>query len=359
MGAVAVPVGARATFRQQRNGWRRSKPMRRILLVPFCALALVAAAFAQKTTDAAAEARSAAAAAWSAQKWQAASANYRKVVEHDPKDGQAWHRLGYALHAQGRLDEALQAHERTLAFPAFAPTGAYNAACVYALKGDKDKAFEWLEKSVQRGMNNPQQFAGDRDLDSLRDDPRYAAVIAKVKENASKEQLQVFAQTTERKRNRLVWFANNRSPGQLSVEYGAVPWQAKFAAMVDDESTLGRKWRLGADFWTSLDTSLPMTVGGTEIAPGYYYLTLERREGGAFVLALHDAAKVKQRKLDAFVAHLLKGGIEVPMQHEAGADVAERLSIEFVLDEGQDRGHLRIAFGPHRLAAKAKVELGQ
>lgn len=333
--------------------------MRRNLLVSFCALALGSVAFAQETTEAAAEVRAAANAAWSAQKWQAASASYQKVVEHNPKDGQAWHRLGYALHAQGRLDEALEAHERTLAFPAFAPTGAYNTACVYALKGDKDKAFAWLEKSIGFGMNDARQFAGDSDLDSLRKDPRYAAVMAKVKESASKPRLQVFVQTTERKRNRLVWFGNNSSPGQLSVEYGAVPWQDKFANMADDEGMLGRKWRLGADFWTSLDTSLPLTVGGTEIAPGYYYLTLERRKDDAFVLALHDAQKVKKLKLDAFVAHQLKGGIEVPMKHEGGAKVAERLSIEFVLDEGQDRGHLRIAFGPHRLAAAASIDLGR
>ncbi|MCK5944261.1 MAG: tetratricopeptide repeat protein [Planctomycetes bacterium] len=328
--------------------------MRRILLVTLAALAVVASSPAQATPR---KARAAADAAWDSRQWQAASASYRKVVEHDPKDGEAWHRLGYALHAQGKLDEALAAHLRAADFPQFAPTGYYNVACVHALRGDTEKAFQFLQRSVAAGMSNPQQFAGDADLDSLRDDPRFAKIVAAVKQNASKPRLQVFQQTTERKRNRLAWFGNNRSPGQLSIEYGAVPWQDKFAAMAEDEGMLGRKWRLGADFWTSLDTSVPLTIGGVAVAPGYYYLTLERRASG-FVLGLHDAAQVRAKKLDAFVAHLLKGGIEVPMQHAAADEVAERLAIEVALTNGKDRGELRIAFGPHRLTAKAAADLG-
>ena len=194
-------------------------------------------------------------------------------------------------------------------------------------------------------MNNAAQFDGDSDLDSLRKDPRFAKIMQKVKDSASRPRLQVFAQTTERKRNRVLWFGNNQSPGQLAIEYGAVPWQDKFEEMVGSKETEGRKWRLGADFWTSLDTSIPMTVGGV------------KREG-AFLLALHDAAKVRKLKLDGFVAHLLQGGIEIPMQHKGDADVTKNLHIEVELTDGQDKGEWRIAFGPHQLTAKVKVDLG-
>lgn len=294
--------------------------------------------------------------AWNKQKWEAASAAYEIVVREQPKNGQAWHRLGYSLHAIGDLDAALKAHQKALEFPPFAPTGAYNTACVHALRGDKDKAFEWLAKSVKLGMTNKQQFDGDTDLDSLRDDERYAKIIEMVKAAAKKPRLQVFAQTTERKRNRIAWFGQGGSPGQLSIEYGAVPWQKKFAKMVGSEASMNRKWRLGADFWTSLDTSVAMNVGGVDVPAGYYYLTLEQREEG-FVLALHDAAAVKKQKLDGFVAHRLKGGIEVPMQHKDDAAAADKLHIEVALTEGQDEGQFRIAFGPHLLSAKTKIDL--
>src|SRR5690606_13324872 len=185
----------------------------------------------------------------------------------------------------------------------------------------------------------------------------FAKLMEKIKQGASQPQLQVFAQTTERKRNRTLWFGANSSPGQMAIEYGAVPWQDKFEKVIGSKAAVGKKWRLGCDFWTSLDTSIEMTVGGVKVAPGYYYLTLEQR-GEAFVLALHDAAEVRKLKLDGFVANLLQGGIEIPMQHQGDVDVTDALNIEIVLTKGQDQGEWRIAFGPHLLTAKVKVDLG-
>lgn len=331
--------------------------MTRLLLASSVSLLLLCSAVTAQEGERKPNPVRAANAAWDSQNWQAASAAYRVVVKEQPKNGQAWHRLGYSLHALGELDAAMKAHAQTLAFPQFAPTGAYNTACVHALRGNKDEAFKWLAKSVKLGMNNVQQFAGDADLDSLRGDERYAKIIEMVQASASKPRLQVFAQTTERKRNRIAWFGQNSSPGQLSIEYGAVPWQKKFAKMVGSEASMNRKWRLGADFWTSLDTSVAMQVAGVDVPAGYYYLTLEQREAG-FVLALHDAAAVKKQKLDGFVAHRLKGGIEIPMQHQDDAESAAKLHIEVALTEGQDEGQWRIAFGPHLLTAKTKIDLG-
>jgi len=331
--------------------------MTRLLLASSVSILLLCSAATAQEGEQKPNPSKAANAAWNSQNWQAASAAYKLVVEKQPKNGQAWHRLGYSLHALGELDAAMKAHAQTLTFPQFAPTGAYNTACVHALRGNKEEAFQWLAKSVKLGMNNAQQFEGDSDLDSLRDDERYAKIIEMVKASASKPRLQVFAQTTERKRNRIAWFGRNGSPGQLSIEYGAVPWQKKFAKMVGSESSMNRKWRLGADFWTSLDTSVAMKAAGVKVPAGYYYLTLEQREAG-FVLALHDAAAVKKQKLDGFVAHRLKGGIEIPMQHKDDAEVAANLHIEVALTEGQDQGQWRIAFGPHLLTAKTKIDLG-
>jgi tetratricopeptide (TPR) repeat protein len=52
----------------------------------------------------------------------------------------------------------------------------YNLACMEALSGDKDAAFEHLAQAVSNA-----RFRGfaetDTDLDSLRDDPRFTAVV--------------------------------------------------------------------------------------------------------------------------------------------------------------------------------------
>jgi hypothetical protein len=46
--------------------------------------------------------------------------------------------------------------------------------------GDKDHAFEWLDKAAAAGFNSEAQLAGDDDLAALRDDPRYATTKAAV-----------------------------------------------------------------------------------------------------------------------------------------------------------------------------------
>ena len=72
-------------------------------------------------------------------------------------------------------------------FPDVAQTAAYNAACAYALKGDKDKALEWLEKAMGFGFARPEVAEVDSDLASLRGDPRFQALLAKMKQQASAE----------------------------------------------------------------------------------------------------------------------------------------------------------------------------
>lgn len=339
--------------------------MRHLLFVAslsaFACFAAAPAASAQEPTPAVGkQSRSAADAAWQTKDWENAAVNYRKVVDADPKDGEAWHRLGFALHSLGKLDEALAAHEKAAGFPRFAGHGCYNAACVHALKGDKEKAIAWLDKAANAGLDLYDHIQTDTDMDAIRDDPRFAKILAKIEKNAggTAQPLQVYVQTTARKRNRVAWFGRNGSPGQITIEHAALPWQDKYEALVGSEKMMGKKWRLGSDYWTSLDSSLPMTLAGVEVPAGYYFLTLEQRDAKTFVLALHDAAAVKKQRLDAFVADRLKGGIEVPLQHTTAATTAGELGIALSIQAAdQDHGELRIEFGPHVLTAKAEVVL--
>ena len=76
---------------------------------------------------------------------------------------------------------------------------AYNLACGYALKGDTDKGFEWLGKAVDWGWgtgqgtlvgstvqtSNLEMTKTDPDLASLRKDPRWDALIARISPKAA------------------------------------------------------------------------------------------------------------------------------------------------------------------------------
>src|SRR5262249_13164007 len=51
-------------------------------------------------------------------------------------------------------------------------TSAYNAACALARAGHRDLAFQWLEKAYEVGFDLEDYLDEDRDLRSLRSDPR-------------------------------------------------------------------------------------------------------------------------------------------------------------------------------------------
>lgn len=111
------------------------------------------------------------------QDWASASKAYQAIVARDPANRQAWYRLGYALHALGQYEAAIKAYEPLVTYGN--PVVLYNLGCAYARLGDKEKAFEWLNRSIQAGFNQPQQLSADNDLVSLHDDARFKELQAK------------------------------------------------------------------------------------------------------------------------------------------------------------------------------------
>jgi tetratricopeptide (TPR) repeat protein len=53
----------------------------------------------------------------------------------------------------------------------------YNSACAYSLLGDKAKAVEFLEKSIRAGFLDFDHIEKDSDLDNIRDEAGYKAII--------------------------------------------------------------------------------------------------------------------------------------------------------------------------------------
>lgn len=53
----------------------------------------------------------------------------------------------------------------------------YNTACALALNGEREKAFQFLEKSIDAGYRNPTHLKYDVDLNSLHDDSRWEKIV--------------------------------------------------------------------------------------------------------------------------------------------------------------------------------------
>lgn len=111
---------------------------------------------------------------YAAEKWNEAAPAYEALTKTHSNDGRVWYRLGYSLHLMGKYEEAARAFQRSVEI-GNNPLVMYNLACAYARLGEKDKAFEWLNKSLTLGFVAP-QLSTDPDLAGLHSDARFKEV---------------------------------------------------------------------------------------------------------------------------------------------------------------------------------------
>ena len=88
--------------------------------------------------------------------------------------------LGHVSAATGRRDEALKILEQLKQISKQRFVGAYGFALVYAGLGDKDQAFQWLEKSYQDRQGRITRIKVDALFDNLHSDPRFADLVRRV-----------------------------------------------------------------------------------------------------------------------------------------------------------------------------------
>jgi tetratricopeptide (TPR) repeat protein len=101
-----------------------------------------------------------------------------------PDDIQARSELGRMLLMSGDRAGAIQTYEVLVArsdVPARTKsTALYNLACAHALEGHKDAALGRLEEAVAAGFTNASEISADSDLESLRQEPRYRALLERL-----------------------------------------------------------------------------------------------------------------------------------------------------------------------------------
>jgi TolB-like protein/Flp pilus assembly protein TadD len=134
-----------------------------------------------------------------------AQAEYPRVVELNPAAPWAHAGLGFSFLLEGKFDEAVAAAQDDAAEYArlyivalarwsqkripeadaalarltesFADTGAYQIAEVYAYRGDKDRAFEWLERARRQRDRGLSGMRRNPLLANLKGDPQWNAFL--------------------------------------------------------------------------------------------------------------------------------------------------------------------------------------
>lgn len=104
----------------------------------------------------------------------------RRALEANPGDARARY-MGAANFATiGEKDKALEWADLALQSGADEPMVYYNAACTFAVLGEHGRAMELLERAVALGWGDRAWMENDSDLASLRGNPRFQALLARL-----------------------------------------------------------------------------------------------------------------------------------------------------------------------------------
>jgi serine/threonine protein kinase/Flp pilus assembly protein TadD len=106
------------------------------------------------------------------------------VIEHhlelNPDDARALYLGGAALMQLGDRQRALDWARRAYVIDPSDPGVLYNVACVYSLGGMIDEAIGCLDTAIANGFGHREWLLHDGDLDAIREDPRFKALLEKL-----------------------------------------------------------------------------------------------------------------------------------------------------------------------------------
>jgi tetratricopeptide (TPR) repeat protein len=123
--------------------------------------------------------------AYQAKQWDKAGPLYQQLADAHPDDPRYWYRLGVSQQGSGHHQQALDAFKKAQSEGLPDSIIGYNLAAVYASMGQSDKAIEQLTAAVKAGYAQPDQLATDLDLQSIRQDSHFAALLEQTKKNQS------------------------------------------------------------------------------------------------------------------------------------------------------------------------------
>jgi hypothetical protein len=109
--------------------------------------------------------------------FEAARRRFLESIEVDGTIPEAFNGVGVTWRMRNDLDRALEWYKKALLVDPDFGDAYYNMACVYALRGEKDMALRYLQIAALNGYASGEGIDADPDLEKLRDDPAYKALV--------------------------------------------------------------------------------------------------------------------------------------------------------------------------------------
>jgi len=111
---------------------------------------------------------------------------YPRYLARYPGDPRAHIFYAIALVRAGRIEEGKKEAARAIELNPSDPLMLYNTACFYAKLGEKRLALDSLKNAILAGLEDYDWIRRDPDLESIRNEPEYIALIEKREDQSSK-----------------------------------------------------------------------------------------------------------------------------------------------------------------------------
>lgn len=109
-----------------------------------------------------------------------AAANFRAAIGKGARNGQILYQLALSETGASRYPEAIEAFEEAMKLGTPKANGYYNIACLHARMNRKEEALAALERAIAEGFRDRATMTGDPDLASIRGEPKYAELLARL-----------------------------------------------------------------------------------------------------------------------------------------------------------------------------------
>jgi tetratricopeptide (TPR) repeat protein len=133
---------------------------------------------------------------YSQKRYRSAISRYNKALRISPDTASIWSNLGTAWYARGKYDEMTKAYAKAIeldpdVFNSHSAVGTtmldravadkaryhYEMAKIYAQRGNKDLALQYLRKSLEEGFKDKEKISKAPEFADLRDTPEYKELL--------------------------------------------------------------------------------------------------------------------------------------------------------------------------------------
>ncbi len=173
-------------------------------------------------------------------------------------------------------------------------------------------------------------------------------------------QLRVFSMDGQRAATGLFYWdpAASTSPGQIFLHYGQPEWKDQYERLVTGDKAV--TLRLGSNWWATLDTTTPLTIGQTKVPSGIYYLGLHKTAKAQWQLMLLDPKEVRKQKAHPGMTSGLTAKLNADLIYRKVDKHTDKLTITIKASKSDPKiGTLAIEWGNHHLQVKMVAGSGK